>query len=505
MRDLKCLLVQKTWQFLACLSLFLCFAQGASASEFQWSYSNGFPPFFSSPASACEAYVSSQPPSSESKYTGVSPYQTTQWICKYNYKVRDGYYSDTTKAIYRSGNECASGSVYDSTTGVCKGPEPDKCKDSTGTIDHEHQVGTLNGSTPRSEPPGSICTNSCQYTFDYQPLGCYRFAGGKQGDPNGAFCKYKYKGNGTSCTNGPTTPPGSLFDQPPVKPPIDPEPTLKQETSCTDWVTSGAVKSRTCNGLTEFTQPGSIVCPPGSLTCTPGTPKPDYKKEDVKTDTSDTTNPDGSKKTDTVKTTTTTICSGVGSCSTTSKTETTSQGKNPDGTDGATTSECKGEKCKPGSDKPGKDEEEEEEEKSTVSGDGACPAAPACTGDAIQCAILRQTHQQRCNDEEFRKVDPQKITELKNTLDSEFSGIDYQPITATADSTYSLSNVLDTSSRFSSACPAFPVLSYQWIGGATSQLDLNSPGLCTFLTFMGFLNVAFAMRAAAGIVAGGLV
>lgn len=499
MRELKCLLLQKIWQFLACLSLFLCFAQGASAADYSWNYNGSG--ISSSAAGACEYSVS----------TGhgwifvsavIMPHNPAAAWCYAKTAANPNPQEHST--VVRSGNSCPGDSTYNSTTGACDAPAEDPCKDSTGFKDHQHQIGNLDGTGSRVDPPSSICENSCQYSFTNEaPSSCYRFADGS--NKNGAFCKYKYKGNGTSCTTGPNTPPGSLFEQPPAKPPIKPDPSLTKELKCSEWVTNAdGTGSRSCTGVTEYKDPGKINCSPGSsgtVVCSPGTPAPDYKKEDVTTTEGKKNNPDGSSQSDTTKTTTTTVCKGAQPCTTTTKTEGDSTGTKPDGTPGDTSSTCEGSGCNPKDEKP---KEEEEEEESTVSGDGACPAVPACTGDAIACAILRQTHQQRCNDEEFRKVDEQKISDLKNSLNSEFSGPDYQEIKPTADSTYSLANMIDTSSRFSSSCPSFPIVSYPWITGVTNTLDLNSPGLCVFLSLMGFLNVAFAMRFAAEIIARGL-
>jgi hypothetical protein len=134
----------------------------------------------------------------------------------------------------------------------------------------------------------------------------------------------------------------------------------------------------------------------------------------------------------------------------------------------------------------------------------ACAAVVACTGEVIQCAIIRQEQQSRCADMNFRDVSSNKVAELKTDLNAEFSGADYQPIKPTAASTFSLEGMIDTSSRFGAACPILPLISYTWIDGTGRNFDPNVPGLCTFLTFLGYLNVAFAMRKAAEIIASGV-
>ncbi|TRX76876.1 hypothetical protein FM069_01440 [Pseudomonas mangiferae] len=135
----------------------------------------------------------------------------------------------------------------------------------------------------------------------------------------------------------------------------------------------------------------------------------------------------------------------------------------------------------------------------------ACDATVTCSGDAIQCAILRQQKAQTCSDEEFRKVDQKKITELKATLDGEFSGAEYQPLKADSDGTFDISTMLDTSGRFSRTCPVIPDLTVPFFGNAAVIPFSSVVGqLCTFFQWFGYLMVAFAMRRAAEIIAKGL-
>ncbi|XWN03183.1 hypothetical protein ACIRUG_17845 [Pseudomonas aeruginosa] len=76
-------------------------------------------------------------------------------------------------------------------------------------------------------------------------------------------------------------------------------------------------------------------------------------------------------------------------------------------------------------------------------------------------------------DEEFRTVDDKKIQDLKNTLAGEFSGPEYEPIKATGENTHDLSKLLDTSGRFSKACPVIPDVSFPWFG-STQTVSLSS-------------------------------
>lgn len=496
MRHFKCLSVPKTWRFIALFSLLSFFSQGASAVDYFWTYTFGGTRYPTA-ESACKAKLgSTYHHIAFPNGPGSSPA-----FCYWK-RASDGAVMQSGGAD-RDGDSCPPDKPYDSQIGGCAVPPPDPCKDTIGFKDHQHQIGNLDGSGSRIEPPSSICESSCQYAFTYEaPTDCYRFGDGT--NKNGAFCKYKYKGNGTSCTNGPTTPPGSLFDQPPTKPPIKLDPTLTKDIQCSDWVTNpDGTGSRSCTNVSEYKDPGKINCPPGSsgtVVCSPSSPPPDYKKEDVTTTEGKKNNPDGSSQSDTTKTTTTTVCKGTQPCVTTTKTEGDSTGTNPDGTPGDTSSTCTGSGCKPSTEeKP----EEEEDEESTVSGDGACPAPPSCTGDAIQCAILRQTHQQRCADEEFRKLDEPKF---KTDITAAFSGSEFQPITPGSEGTFDLGGMIDTSSRFNKTCPVVPDISFPWLDGKTVTISPAQifTDFCQYLFWFGYFVVAFAMRRAAEIIAMGM-
>ncbi len=94
---------------------------------------------------------------------------------------------------------------------------------------------------------------------------------------------------------------------------------------------------------------------------------------------------------------------------------------------------------------------------------------------------------------------------FRHTLAGEFSGPEYEPIKATGENTHDLSKLLDTSGRFSKACPVIPDVSFPWFGSTqTVSLSSVSSDLCTYLQWFGYLLVAFAMRAAAEIIARGL-
>lgn len=512
---LKCLSTPKTSFSFALLLLLSFFAQGASAQTFQWSVqSDGnlgtpLPGTFSGFTTACAAAVAN----AKTRIPNSSPLASvrisdTVYSCRILITYTNG---STTTANYglafRTGTQCAPGTTYNASTGECDAPKADKCEPIAGTdIDHEHLAGQTSGAVG-SEPPGSICEGECQYAYSSElPKGCYRKGGQEK---EGIFCKFKYKANGISCTaNAP--PSGSIFDQPPTKPPISPKPERSQEQTCNNWVTQpdGSSK-RSCTSKDSYNKPGGLDCTKtnGYLKCEASNDPPAHTETKLSTDTVKKDNPDGSSKTDTTTKKDLTNCHGAKPCSTTSNETKVTDNKNPDGTDGDKTTTCKGDNCTAEKDpEPGVDPDAEEEakEESSVTGGAACDSPPTCKGDAIQCAILRQGFTQRCADEKFREVTPEKTQALKADLDAAFSGEQYQPINATAENTFALDGMIDTSSRFSSSCPVLPAISYKWVDGSSQNFNPNVPGLCEFLRWMGFLMVAFAMRGAAEIIAGGL-
>lgn len=452
-------------------SFILFFPHISIAADYLWHASNSIG---STPAAACSAAAQES-----YSYTGrlrkvpVSPWANDGFVC--DYLRADGSAASTNVEVRRTGDTCPSGSIYNSDTGACDAPEPDKCKDSTGFISHQHQVGNLDGSGSRSDPPGSICEGSCQYAFSGEAASsCYRFADGT--NANGAFCKYKYKGNGISCTNGPTTPPGSLFDQPPTKPPVPLDPTLTKDIQCSDWVTNAdGTGSRTCNNVSEYKDPGKIDCAQGggALVCHPDKPNPAYTKTDITETTTTKTNPDGSKDNTTTKTTDKTTCYGAKPCTSTTATEVKTDGANADGTakDDSKGSTCTGSGCKDlgkdsSKDDPSKDPEEHEEEPRVATGGGSCDAAPSCSGDAIDCAVLAEQHKARCDTEEARDF-PKHKAEIEGLL----TGAKFQQ---TADEEITAESFVNSGARFLPAtCPVDSSFSLSFAGGHTFALSYS--------------------------------
>lgn len=512
---LKCLLTLKTSFSFASLLLLSFFVQAANAQDYYWSASGLSGQQFQNPKSACDAKGNQLYPGPyQFKYvssTFILENNSTTATCTPVVLIDGQSVVTSSFTIYRAGSACTDPAIFNPSTGSCELPEPDKCESIAGQdIQHEHLAGQTSGAVG-SEPPGSICEGECQYAYSFEapgPKGCYRKGGQEK---EGIFCKFKYKANGTSCTSN-SPPSGSIFDQPPTKPPISPIPERSQQQTCDNWVTQpdGTAK-RSCSSKDTYNKPGGLDCSKtnGFLKCEASNDPPAHTETKVSTDTVKKDNPDGSSKTETTTKKDVTNCHGAKPCNTSSTEKKETDNKNPDGTPGEKTTTCTGDKCtvdkdpEPGTD-PDEEKEEEEEEKSSVSGGDSCGAPPTCKGDAIQCAILRQQYTQRCADEEFREVTTEKTQALKSDLDAAFSGQQYQPIKPTAENTFALDGMLDTSSRFSSSCPVLPVIPYKWVDGSNQNFNPNVEGLCSFLRWMGFLMVAFAMRGAAEIIAGGL-
>lgn len=444
------------------------FSLTSSASVYTWRIDTGHS-IYPTPAAACDALVASN---SVFRFVSLTKINDSYFKCGIRHYAESlvGY-----SPLYRSGDSCPTGATYNSLTGVCEEPAPDPCKDSTGTIDHQHQVGNLDGTGSRADPPSTICENSCQYSFDYQITACYRYADGTH--LNGAFCKYKYKGSGVSCTNGPATPPGSLFDQPPTKAPIPLDPTLTKDIQCSDWVTNAdGTGSRSCTNVSEYKDPGKINCPEGTsgtVVCSPGTPSPSYTKTDITETTTTKTNPDGSKDNTTTKTTDKTVCFGVKPCTSTTATEVKTDGTKADGTakDDAKASTCTGTGCKDvdkdsSSDDPSKDPEEEKEEPRVATGGGSCDALPSCSGDAIDCAVLAEQHKTRCNAEEAGD-----FPKHKGDIEGLLSGDKFQP---NADQEISAGSFVNSGARFlPSTCPVDTNFSLSFAGGHSYALSYS--------------------------------
>jgi len=403
------------------------------------------------------------------EYKGI--YYTTGWTCR-----RDGGY----KTIVTSNTSCPSGYTYSSETGLCEPDTPSPCEwASTDFFDHMHKYGDLgaNGSvTNLTPPPDSICHNSCVFSNPtaLNTRECFRFV---SGDPAGAFCMFNYRGTDQECTAGDT--PAT------AKPPT--EPTSSDSSECTNKVTDveGRV-SYICTSTSHYEDPGNMNCGDagdGAVTCFPKTPSPTSTTTTVEQDVTETPNPDGSTTTDTTTTTNTTHCSGVGSCSTTTSVSNNTSKTNADGSPGGESSTCTGTGCKDSEGNTQDDRKEEEESKPSVSGE-SCGVPVVCSGDVIQCAILKQQKEESCltkeaGDFESKKADTEALVQ----------GEQFQ----TGEKDIQVSSFITGSTRFLPAsCP-----SAESFNLSVGSYEISYQPICSLAEAMGPLIVAVSAFLAA--------
>lgn len=396
--------------------------------------------------------------------------------------------------VVRRGDACPAGSTYNPAKGTCD--IDDKCSILKGTVIQKFKYTSATDS-----PPSTISINGCAASIsgwgiclnttkgNYSCTGTATITGDKL-DP--AAGSQSGECQGDACTAG--------------------QPTNESKSDPCAAVPAGT--GFTCSATKSDSNPGTTKC--GTVNdawiCTEN---PKSTSSDSKSDISQTVqqNADGSTTTKTTTVTTVTGCTGVGNCTTGTTTTVVTGGTNSNGTNKPDSSSCSGPGCNGGSgsgsgpgspgtgggsDKPTQDPPVE-----TVSGDMACTAVVACEGDVIQCAILRQEQQSRCADEKFRDMSQPRIDEMKTALDTEFSGADYQPLKPKDENTFDISKMIDTTGFLGRTCPRLPILSASY-GRFPMSVDLNQPWLCTFLTLMGYLNVAFALRRAAMIIGEGV-
>lgn len=487
MRIKTCISALKISLSMACLLPSLFFARGASAADYYWMIQS-LPDHFPSARAACSAWAPATGTPGEFTFTGgmVARDATSFWCEFTNNKT------GKTAAGYgpagRYGDSCPAGTEYDKALGECKSP-PKECEVGTPNLfrSSNYPIIVINGKNTVPSSPPSGCLSGCAYEADSsRPTSCYR----TPGSTTEGFCNYTLKSNGQNCSAdsgnlGGTGPSLSEPNQPPVTdPPSDPnDPGCPKGYS---WSGTTCVKTPT-----DPTDPTDPKDPGGDGGGTGGGGT--GGGGDGGTGGGDGGTGGGDGKCDPAKDPN--KCQGNGSGGGgDGKCDPAKDPNKCQGTGGGGTGQCDPakdpNKCQGGS---------------SISGDGDCKVAIQCNGDAIQCAIVRQEKLARCADEEFRTVDDKKIQDLKNTLAGEFSGPEYEPIKVTGENTHDLSKLLDTSGRFSKACPVIPDVSFPWFGSTqTVSLSSVSSDLCTYLQWFGYLLVAFAMRAAAEIIARGL-
>lgn len=488
MRFYQCLSVPRTLLFIVCLLPSLFFSQAASAVDYYWvAYLNSDRGHFSSPEAACQRLQSATAPLAGTSQTTVYHHKTKITEERYEcfFQIRrysSGSWTDVgtptsnvgnggTSFALRRGDQCPTTKVYDTNTGECLEPPPvNPCESTNGqTTTHEHKMKAAVGQ-PTIDPPGSICANSCAYAFTFTaPSNVYVYT---SGEPPGVFGVYTYKSAGFQCTGGETAynAPGNPTEGGQTDPDATPPPDSSN------------------NCPSGYTYNGTF--------CSPNNPPPDPDPSDPKdpTDPTDPADPGGDTG------------GGTGGGGTGGGTGGDTGGGTDDGS-GTGTGDGSGDGGGTGGGGSGTGDGEPTEEPPTSSVSGeACKASVACEGDAIQCAILRQQKAQKCADEDFRDMSGEKVAEMKTGLDGEFSRSEYQPLTPTSASTFDLSSMIDTSSRFSNSCPVVPDWNFPWIDGQSINVPIGSviAQFCQYLAWFGYFVVAFAMRRAAEIIAMGM-
>lgn len=516
MEKTKCIYRRMTWRFISSLLLSLCFVQGASAAQYYWSTSYVLGTQFPNPKAACDAIAAKKKQESPYVTKGVPvPLSETYVRCEVYIAVPpnpEGQAYDY--GISRNGNECISPSVWDSSVMGCVTPEPepdDPCAEKAGQ--------QITFSTTADNIVWEACISSCSVAVT--SLG----ATSQPKSFGPVYAHYTGTFTGEQCDTD--TPTAQETDGIPDATESESE----KECEATQTVEDAEGRVHTINSCTTTDSTrdnqkcvaagGSVGEIDGVKACIAAGKGPSTTEKTTKEDKEKTTEPDGSKTQSDTTTTTTTKCKGGVCTSTTTTTNNTSK-TNSDGTDGGSSSSCKGSNCGSGGQAVGDDGDEEsdgDEEaegecdpetdpnrcgQSSVSGE-ECDATVLCSGDAIQCAIMRQQKIQQCADQEFRELTPEKETQVRNALETEFSGESFQPFEADSESTFDLTSMISTTSHFSSSCPVFPDFSFTAIGGSTVNVNLNdlSAQLCDFFRWMGFLVVAFAMRRGVEIVAAG--
>lgn len=393
--------------------------------------------------------------------------------------------------ISKTGDSCSDpNATYNSGTGDCEEPEPDKCEATIGAlIYHEFRFASIGeDGNPSTDPPITVCKDSCQYSHTFGNFSSKR----DFGPPDQLVGSFEYKGNGTSCTASATDP--SVFDQPPSKDPVKNAPEYATSNNCDNWVTQedGTLK-RSCTAKTSYKKEGDVDCSGGtagsgfssSVTCTPSKNNPPEKTEtEVEQETTKKENSDGSTETNTKTDTTKTECKGTKPCTSTSKTETTSEKTDADGNT-TQSGNCTGDDCNPDkTDEGTEDDEESEEGEERTASVGDCDGSFSCTGDPIDCAILKQQKEQQCYAEEMGDFEGKK-----SDVEGLFQGDDFK--LSEGDGDIDVPSIISQGTRFLPAsCPAAESFSLSTAGGRTFQLSFEP--LCRAASDLSGLFVAVA-------------
>lgn len=465
------------------IALFLS-ASPVSAEDYYWSAQSGTDPGYGqkipSAKAACEIFHAAFANSSQILDKTPRDERVNEW------SQRCGFMYYSTRSTYlRNGDGCTSPNVYDSTTGGCEPPEPDKCAELANTSFPFSKSGaagdgyvSLSADRKFGVASQSACHSGCVANTADQK--CTTRVSGSY------FCQGTGYYTGAECGSGGS----SEVEESPV--PDYPEPeTILEDKPCIP--VSNADGSTTCTSEKSVEQEGQHCGTyNGERLCTDA--QPSKNQVDIQTDTKVQTNPDGSKTTTKTDTATATKCNGT-ACTTTTTVTTTTTHTDSAGNKTGTTGTCKGPDCPDQQGNPDADGDGfgdciggECEEGSSVGGEG-CDVDLACDGDPIQCAILRKNKEQQCFAEEQADFEGHKedieglVQGDKFELDEGGDDID-------------VPGLINKGTRFLPAsCPPDETVNLITAGGHTFKFTYEP--LCRAATDLGNLFVAFALVFAA--------
>ncbi len=343
--------------------------------------------------------------------------------------------------VLRSGTTCPSNTEYNPATGECVAPEPNACEATNQvTIFHQHKSKNSVSDPENIPPPSSVCSASCEYTFQYIVRDVYVY---KSGEPPGVFQALEYKGNGFECSENTHVNPGSSSGQqnPDETPPPDPE------NKCpAGYVWNGTFCSKEppkpCDPEVEVG--GCDDTPPDNPD--PGDGGGDGEGGD------DGDGGDGS--------------GGDGS------------GGDGSGGDGSGGDGSGGDGSGGDGSGDGEGDGEEEQPESSVGGE-SCDATLSCEGDAVQCAILRKQKEQVC----MWRYGSLEKAQVETTL----SGPDYELKEETLPVSGLFMEAVNKGRWLPQSCPSperFTVMG--------RQFEMSYELICRFATALGPLLVVMA-------------
>jgi hypothetical protein len=371
------------WLFLFVVSTAAIAA--APTTSYMWNDDGANPPDFSSPDAACRGTASQQFFQANYQYTGAvvsgTLYGYPRYVCGYN-RPQYGDSVTTGSIVVRSVvTACADGSAPDTSK-----PTAQQCPDPAPTctagqiVTSTFQRGTINNATGAEVDPGGpfpTAIGGCAVEVE-SVIRCWS----NRADTAAVvptYCTFRFKQTG-AVASGSSAEPSAASPTADSSPQPVPPTSVGQGKSCPAGTVN--IGTDTDGGAICAGSGTSPKTPTTTTTTPPPTTTTNSDGSTTKTETTQSQNPDGSVTTKT--TTTTTGTDGT----VTTKTDVTT-GNNAAGGAGAASPD------------PSKDDlcvqhpELNVCKNSTV--DGSCEST-SCTGDAIQCAILRDQSKRNCDD-----------------------------------------------------------------------------------------------------------